>query len=51
MRLDTKEQEQIFQVLDSVNRRIDELDRWTMLLFISHMVTVGLVFFVAANRS
>ena len=51
MKLNTKEQEQIFQVLDSVKGRIDELDRWIRLLFVSHMVTLGLVFFVAANRS
>ena len=51
MKLDSKEQEKRFQVLDSVNRRIDELDRWIRLLFITHMVTLGLVFFVAANRT
>ena len=50
MKPDTKEHELIFQVLHSVNRRIDELDRWIRLLFITHMVTLGLVFMVAANR-
>ena len=50
MKPDTKEHELIFQVLHSVNRRIDELNRWVRLLLVTHMVTVGLVFMVAANR-
>ena len=50
MKPDTKEHELIFQVPHSVNRRIDELNRWVRLLFITHMVTMGLLFMVAANR-
>ena len=49
MKPDTNEQELIFQVLRSINRRIDELDRWVRLLFVTHMVTMSLVFMVAAN--
>ena len=49
MKPDTKEHKLIFQVLHSVNRRIDELDRWVRLLLVTHMVTMGLVFMVAAN--
>jgi hypothetical protein len=50
--MDTKNgrQDQIFQVLQIVDRRIDELDRWVRLLFFTQIVTVGLVFFVAAYR-
>ena len=50
MKPDTKEHELIFQVLESVNRRIDELNRWVRLLFVTHIVTMSLVFLVAANR-
>ncbi len=49
MNFDTEQRDYMSQLLSSVDRRIDELDRWVRLLMVSHMLTFGLVVLVAAS--